>query len=166
MKLYGSMKMKDDVLYIGEVSAVDLAKIYGTPLYVYDEKYLRDNLGRCCDISYAARGSLDLQFIVDDKVDDYLVKIAISEGIRICSDSKSMVSDGIDIGSLLEKKDEYEILNFVTSNVNMTKPLYINRNIFDNSIVEIHSNEQSGTNEKKPAVISVIDGESILIKSR
>lgn len=166
MNLYGSMKMKNGILYIGEVSAVDLAKIYGTPLYVYDEKYLRDTLGKCSDISHAARGNSEINFVMNDKLDYYLINIVFSEGLKICADPRSTMESGIDIGSLLEDKDEYEVLKIVTEAQNMSKPLYVGKNIFDNSIVEIHSNEHTEQEERMPAVISVIDGKSTLIKSR
>lgn len=42
MKLFGSMKIEDNELSIGGVRACDLAKEYGTPLYVYDEELIRE----------------------------------------------------------------------------------------------------------------------------
>lgn len=44
MKLFGTMKVKDNNLYIGGVSCKDLKDKYSTPLYVIDEDFLR---GRC-----------------------------------------------------------------------------------------------------------------------
>ncbi|MCI1945451.1 diaminopimelate decarboxylase [Clostridium luticellarii] len=46
MRLFGNMKVKDDVLYIGGVSAEDLAKKFKTPLYVVDENLVRDKCKR------------------------------------------------------------------------------------------------------------------------
>ncbi len=43
MKLHGTMEIKDNTLYIGEVNTKDLAEKYNTPLYVFDEKLIRDN---------------------------------------------------------------------------------------------------------------------------
>ncbi|MFL0248922.1 diaminopimelate decarboxylase [Clostridium neuense] len=43
MKLFGSMSVRDNELYIGGVSSSNLAKEYGTPLYVIDEELLRSN---------------------------------------------------------------------------------------------------------------------------
>ena len=37
MKLQGTMSVKNDELYIGGVSCLELAKTYQTPLYVFDE---------------------------------------------------------------------------------------------------------------------------------
>ena len=37
MRLQGTMEIKDNVLYIGGVSTLDLVKKYQTPLYVFDE---------------------------------------------------------------------------------------------------------------------------------
>ncbi len=42
MKLFGSMKVVDNELIIGGIKCSDLAKEYGTPLYVYDEDLIRD----------------------------------------------------------------------------------------------------------------------------
>lgn len=46
MKLFNNMKVKDNTLYIDGVNTVDLAKKYGTPLYVIDEKMVRDKCKR------------------------------------------------------------------------------------------------------------------------
>ncbi len=40
------MKIVDDQFYFGGVSAVELARTYGTPLYVYEEDRIRDNFQR------------------------------------------------------------------------------------------------------------------------
>ncbi|MCM8709888.1 diaminopimelate decarboxylase [Clostridium sp. SYSU_GA19001] len=41
MEFFGTTKVKDNVLYIGGVSTTELAKEYGTPLYVIDEAFVR-----------------------------------------------------------------------------------------------------------------------------
>ncbi|MGK0466649.1 diaminopimelate decarboxylase [Clostridium sp.] len=46
MKFFGDMKALNNKLNIAGVSAVDLAKEYGTPLYVMDEQLIRDNCRR------------------------------------------------------------------------------------------------------------------------
>lgn len=43
MKLHGTMKVKNDQLYIGGVSCLELAQTYQTPLYVFDEQLARQN---------------------------------------------------------------------------------------------------------------------------
>ena len=43
MKLHGNMSIKNNTLYIGGVSCIELAKKYSTPLYVYDENLIRSN---------------------------------------------------------------------------------------------------------------------------
>lgn len=40
------MEIRNDQFYFGGVSAVELAQIYGTPLYVYEEERIRDNFRR------------------------------------------------------------------------------------------------------------------------
>lgn len=42
MRLFGNMKIENNELYIGNISAAYLAKEYGTPLYVFDEEYVRN----------------------------------------------------------------------------------------------------------------------------
>lgn len=44
MKLFGTMEKKDNQLYIGGVSAAELLKTYGSPLYVMDETLIRENM--------------------------------------------------------------------------------------------------------------------------
>ncbi|CAB1262157.1 diaminopimelate decarboxylase [Clostridium sp. WLY-B-L2] len=46
MRLFGNMKVKDNVLYIGGISAEDLAGRFKTPLYVIDEDLVRDKCRR------------------------------------------------------------------------------------------------------------------------
>ncbi|MEQ8196727.1 MAG: diaminopimelate decarboxylase [Clostridiaceae bacterium] len=43
MKLFGTAKIENNKLYIGGVEAGALANEYGTPLYVFDEEYIRSN---------------------------------------------------------------------------------------------------------------------------
>ena len=42
MKLFGTMEIRENELFIGGVSTVDLVKTYKSPLYVMDEQLLRD----------------------------------------------------------------------------------------------------------------------------
>lgn len=46
MKLFGSMEMVNNELYVGGLSAKNIAKTYGTPVYLMDEKQLRDKCRR------------------------------------------------------------------------------------------------------------------------
>lgn len=46
MRLFGTMKVEENELYIGGVKATALSKEYGTPLYVIDEELIRDNCRR------------------------------------------------------------------------------------------------------------------------
>ena len=39
-----NLSFKEGVAYIGETSLIDIAKNYGTPLYVYDWEHLKDNI--------------------------------------------------------------------------------------------------------------------------
>ena len=42
--LPSNLEFKDGVAHIGETSLLDVAKEYGTPLYVYDWEHLKDNI--------------------------------------------------------------------------------------------------------------------------
>ena len=42
--LPSNLEFKDRVAFIGEISLLDVAKEYGTPLYVYDWEHLRNNI--------------------------------------------------------------------------------------------------------------------------
>ncbi|MDM0497353.1 diaminopimelate decarboxylase [Clostridium perfringens] len=46
MKLFGSIKVEGNELYVGGVKASALSKEYGTPLYVIDEELVRSNCRR------------------------------------------------------------------------------------------------------------------------
>lgn len=46
MKLFGAMEVTNNSLYIGDISTVSLAREYGTPLQVFDEKLIRSNCRR------------------------------------------------------------------------------------------------------------------------
>lgn len=56
MKLFGSMEIKDEQLYVGGISTVKLAEEYGTPLYVMDEQLIRDNCRRYYESFRAKEG--------------------------------------------------------------------------------------------------------------
>ncbi|GAA0717378.1 diaminopimelate decarboxylase [Clostridium malenominatum] len=43
MRLFGDMEVKNNTLYIGEISTLDLVKEHGSPLYVMDEGLMRKN---------------------------------------------------------------------------------------------------------------------------
>ena len=44
-----NLSFKEGFAYIGETSLIDVAKNYGTPLYVYDWKHLKDNINGFTD---------------------------------------------------------------------------------------------------------------------
>lgn len=70
MEFFGTTEVKDNELYIGGVSAVELAKEYGTPLYVFDEEFIRRKCRRYYDafgvrergnrVAYAGKAFLTL----------------------------------------------------------------------------------------------------------
>lgn len=46
MNLFGTMNVRENNLFVGEISTIELAKRFGTPLYVMDEEQIRDNCRR------------------------------------------------------------------------------------------------------------------------
>lgn len=46
MNLFGNMEVRENILHIAGVSTVDLVNNYGTPLYVFDEQFIRSNCRR------------------------------------------------------------------------------------------------------------------------
>lgn len=78
MKLFGTMKVKNNQLYVGGVSTLDLVKEFGTPLYLFDEALIRNNCTEykkhfCTDsgnkVAYAGKAFLTLamcQIIKDE----------------------------------------------------------------------------------------------------
>lgn len=55
MKLFGTMEIKENELYIGGMSSSYLSKEFGTPLYVIDEEFVRKNCRDYCD-NFAVNG--------------------------------------------------------------------------------------------------------------
>ena len=58
--LPSNLEFKDGVAFIGETSLLDVAKEYGTPLYVYDWEHLRDNIDHFTN-ALEKRPILDMQ---------------------------------------------------------------------------------------------------------
>jgi diaminopimelate decarboxylase len=56
MKLFGTMEIVNNVLYIGGVSTLSLAEKYGTPLIVIDEKLVRANCKRYIEAFKVSNG--------------------------------------------------------------------------------------------------------------
>ncbi len=44
MKLHGSLNIKGNDLYMGDIKLIDVAKEFKTPLYIMDENLIRDNI--------------------------------------------------------------------------------------------------------------------------
>ena len=73
MKLFGSMIVQDNELIIGGIKASNLASEYGTPLYVMDEKLLRDTCKdyyssfRCKEdnnrVAFAGKSFLNIEMV-------------------------------------------------------------------------------------------------------
>ncbi|WP_346888707.1 diaminopimelate decarboxylase [Clostridium sp. UBA1056] len=46
MNLFGTMNIRENNLFVGEINTIELAKRFGTPLYVMDEEQIRENCRR------------------------------------------------------------------------------------------------------------------------
>ena len=46
MNLFGTMNVRENNIFVGEINTIELAKRFGTPLYVMDEEQIRDNCRR------------------------------------------------------------------------------------------------------------------------
>ena len=46
MNLFGTMNVRENNLFVGEVNTLELVKKFGTPLYAMDEEQIRDNCRR------------------------------------------------------------------------------------------------------------------------
>lgn len=62
MNLFGTMEIRNNSLFIGGISTIELVKKFGTPLYLMDETQIRDNCKRYCRAMYKAMKKLRLQF--------------------------------------------------------------------------------------------------------
>ncbi|KXZ40122.1 diaminopimelate decarboxylase [Alkalithermobacter thermoalcaliphilus JW-YL-7 = DSM 7308] len=49
MRLFGDYNIKNNQLYLGKYKISDLGDIYETPLYIYDENLIRENIRKCKD---------------------------------------------------------------------------------------------------------------------
>ncbi|MEM4246427.1 MAG: diaminopimelate decarboxylase [Candidatus Bathyarchaeia archaeon] len=94
----GVLENKRGLLYIGKVSAVELAERFGTPLYVTDEGRLRDNLRRFsaafkkgyekCRVYYAAKANSNIS----------ILKIFLDEGAYLDAASPGEIFLGLRAG--------------------------------------------------------------------
>ena len=75
------MRIKDNRLYFGPHFAGDLAKEYGTPLYVYEEEVLR---ARCRELkSLLKRSNFAVNYSMKANSSVALLQIVRSEGLRV-----------------------------------------------------------------------------------
>lgn len=81
MKFFGNMKVLNNKLNIAGVSAVDLAKEYGTPLYVMDEQLIRDNCRRFYSYFKASEGQNKIAYAGKAFLTIAMCEIIKSEGL-------------------------------------------------------------------------------------
>ena len=81
MKLLGSMEIVDNALYIGGISAVELAEQYKTPLYVMDEQLIRNQCKRYHDAFKVAKGKNRVAYAGKAFLTLAMCQIVESEGL-------------------------------------------------------------------------------------
>lgn len=152
MKLQGTMSIKNNELYIGGVNCKDLKEKYGTPLYIFDEKLVRQNCREYVEnfkvkerknrVAYAGKAFLPL----------YMCKVINEEGMYLDvvsggelytakkagfpmervlfhGNNKTLeeVNMGIEFGVsrfVVDNYYELELLNKVCSQKNKTQEIY------------------------------------------
>jgi diaminopimelate decarboxylase len=81
LKFFGDIKDDNNRLSIAGVSAVDLAKEYGTPLYVMDEQLMRDNCRRFYKSFKASEGQNKIAYAGKAFLTIAMCEIIKSEGL-------------------------------------------------------------------------------------
>lgn len=81
MELLGTMEIRENILYIGEMSTLELAKEYKTPLIVMDEKLIRDNCRRYYKSFEAEKGKNKVAYAGKAFLTPAMCQIIESEGL-------------------------------------------------------------------------------------
>lgn len=110
------MRIKDNRLYFGPHFAGDLAKEYGTPLYVYEEEVLR---ARCRELkNLLKRSNFAVNYSMKANGSVALLEIVRSEGLRVDTMSPGEIFLAMEAGYKPE-----EIL-FIGNNVSKAEMTY------------------------------------------
>jgi diaminopimelate decarboxylase len=110
------VRIKDNRLYFGDHFAGDLAKEYGTPLYVYEEDVLR---ARCRELkNLLKRPGFAVNYSMKSNGNVALLKIVRSEGLRVDTMSPGEIFLAMEAGYKPE-----EIL-FIGNNVSRAEMSY------------------------------------------
>ena len=83
-----SMHVQDNVLYMGDYSLVDLAKEYGTPLYVYDEVGINDKIEKFKNNFYSDKFECEVVYASKAFIAPYMCKILTQNNFSIDSVSE------------------------------------------------------------------------------
>lgn len=152
MKLFGTMEVRENELFIGGLSSSDLAKKYGTPLYVMDEKLLRDtcknyyNSFKCNEnnrVAFAGKAFLTLEMcrliheegLNLDVVSGGELYTAYKAGFpmeKIYFHGNNKTIDEIELGIekrvgrfIVDNLEEMEIINEIAERYGVTQEIYI-----------------------------------------
>ena len=154
MKLHGSLNIKGNDLFIGNIKVVDIAKKFNTPCYVMDENLIRENINRFKNsignenkVVYAGKTFLNTHMvkilkeenICLDVVSDGELYIAHSSGFnmeKIVFHGNNKSYDEIKMGVQLkagrfvcDSIEELEILENVSKEFNRKSKVFIRVNL-------------------------------------
>ncbi|EGT3616740.1 diaminopimelate decarboxylase [Clostridium perfringens] len=153
MKLFGSMKVEENELYVGGIKASTLSKEYGTPLYVIDEDLVRSNCRRyynamkCKErgnrVTYAGKAFINMSMcnLVSDEnlyldvVSGGELYTAYKAGFpleRIYFHGNNKSNYEIDLGVrlgigrfIVDNLHELEVLNFIAQEYGRVQKVYL-----------------------------------------
>ncbi|MBF0443056.1 MAG: diaminopimelate decarboxylase, partial [Oligoflexales bacterium] len=83
MRLFGTMEIRDNSLFIGGVSALELARSYGTPLYVMDESLIREKCRKYVEAFRAKHSGNRVVYAGKAFLTSGIVKIIHEEGLYL-----------------------------------------------------------------------------------
>jgi diaminopimelate decarboxylase len=81
MNLFGTMNVKENNLFVGEINTLELVKKFGTPLYVMDEEQIRDNCRRYMKAMGAKRNDNKIAYAGKAFLTKAIVQIMKNEGL-------------------------------------------------------------------------------------
>jgi diaminopimelate decarboxylase len=131
MKLTGSMEVKNNALYIGGISAVDLAKEYKTPLYVMDEALIRSQCRRYFKSFKVGEGTNRVAYAGKAFLTIAMCQIIESEGLFLDVVSGGELFTALKSGFPMEKI-YFHGNNKTRDEINMGVDLQVGRFVVDN----------------------------------
>ena len=115
-----NLSFKEGVAFIGETSLIDIAKNYGTPLYVYDWEHLNDNINRFIDafggdtlFRYAAKAFISKALVKELEEKEWGVDVVSGGEMATVQETVGTLENTVFNGTF---KREDEIEYFIQNN--------------------------------------------------